>query len=68
MVAKDGRGCQEQKSGSRAALRRVVEEAVEETPSGKLRLCIQKPFFEENRMKYSDNFAETEDVGITKLS
>ena len=53
-------------TGSRAAVRKIIEEAVEKLPSGKYRLCVSKPFFSDYRTKYDDQFASTEGLGLTR--
>ena len=54
------------KTGSRGAVRRIVEEAVEKQSNGKFKLCIKKPFFEEIHTKYFDKSGDDRQVAMTK--
>ena len=52
-------------SGSRAAVRHIVEQAIEKTNDGKLKPSIQNPLFEEYAATYNDRYGETTATGLT---
>ena len=48
--------------GKRARIRKIVEEAVQKRDDGKWELCIKRPFFEEYRTQYRQQYGDDKNI------
>lgn len=53
------------KGGKRAAMNKIVNEAVQIQSNGKYRLVIKSPLFEQWRTKYDDKYGKDQTIGET---